>query len=166
MMINMSRKTKSKSSDKSETEVKAIQNYRVDTTATKEPTIDPNCQGILPDHCEELKLRSFSNNPESLFLEVKLLEDRYDFSISEFDKKFKYKVNNSQIENGDKYRIALEKKKTELEIEIEDLKSEINKSINFLNLQETSILTKIEEIYNKHEKNLLDKAFLMLGFDF
>jgi hypothetical protein len=129
-------------------------------------TNNEKCDEILPEHCEDLHLRAFTNNPADIFEEIRLLEDRYTYTISIMKEKMDKKVQDAQKEYGEKYRTGLETKKKSLLQKVADLKKEIEKAIIELNEQEKTIIQKIDEIYEAKAKSLFESALNAIDFAF
>ena len=91
----------------------------------------PKCEGIMPEHCDEIGQTTFTNDPADIFKEIKLLEDRYNYTISKMKEKMDKKVQDAQKEYGENYRTSLEGKKKQILQDVSELKKEIEKTLNY-----------------------------------
>jgi hypothetical protein len=125
-----------------------------------------SCQDISPEHCEELRHRKFTNEKKDIFLEVRSLEERYKFLISEARANNDAEIKKVRVHNSTMYRSALKNKEKELYFEISELKEEIEKNLNSLEVQERMILSEIDMIYKVNKAKLVDQALDILGLSF
>ena len=122
-----------------------------------------SCEGILPHHCEELKIRKFSNDPKHLFLEIKSLEDRYDYTIKTMREKMSAEIQAHKQAHLKDYRATLAEKKKEVNKEIKNLEDEVKKNMEVLVNHEIVILKEIERIYAENSSALVDETIRILG---
>ena len=134
-----------------------------DRTPQSDKLVD--CEGILPDHCEELKVRKFSNDPKHLFIEIKTLEDRYEYTLQKMRDKMATKVKLHQQTYLNKYRNTLSNKRKEINEEIKYLEAEVEKNLEALISQEITILKEIELIYKENSPELVEDVLKILEMD-
>ena len=127
---------------------------------------DLKCDDISEAQCKELRAMKFSNKPEDLFLEVRSLEERFQFEISKYSDYWTQQVEDAKIRNEEFFNKAIENRKKEILFEIEQVKKEIDVNMQRLEAQEKMILSQIDMIYNLNKEKLADKAIREIGFDF
>lgn len=124
------------------------------------------CRDISPEHCEELRDRKFTNNPEDVFLEVRALEEKYKFIIDEVRAKSEKEIEEKKEKLAKKYKVALKNKEKEIARDIDDMEEEIQKNLEALEIQEQMILSQIDLLYKTNKDQLIEDALEIIGFGF
>jgi hypothetical protein len=120
----------------------------------------------LPDQTIRRKSHLFSEKNQDLFLEIKNLEERYDFIITKTKDKSDKLIQDIQRENGEKYRNLLEEKKKIVEEKVRQIQQEIEAKLADVSKHHEEIIEEIKRVYQKSFKTLLDGAIMAFGFDF
>ena len=125
-----------------------------------------SCKDISPEQCEDLRSRTFSNNPKKIFLEVRTIEERYKYRIEKEKEEIKAEIDKTQKKYGQKYKKALENKYKEINFYKTELTEEMNKNLEMLSSQEHLTLSEIDMIYKLKSKSLINRGFEILGITF
>ncbi len=127
---------------------------------------DLKCKSLTPSQCEELRNMKFSNEPEDLFLEVRSLEERYQYEISKTEENWDKRIENEKEKDLSRYQKKVENRKKEIEYEIHRIKEAIETNITALETQENMILSQIDMTYKLNKDKLIEKALEIIKFNF
>ena len=125
-----------------------------------------SCKEITHEQCEDLRSRTFSNNPKKIFLEVRTIEERYKYRIDKEKEEINAEIEKTKEKYGKKYKKALENKYKEINFYKTELTEEMDKNLEMLASQEHLTLSEIEMIYNLKSKSLIPKGLEILGITF
>ncbi|MHA1520619.1 MAG: hypothetical protein ACTSRK_10600 [Promethearchaeota archaeon] len=144
---------------------------RFETTDTKDDEDhysdeELSCEDISPEHCEELRTRKFTNNPEDIFLEVRTLEEQFKHSIKKVQIAEHQKISDMEKKLTERYQKARINKNKEIARDIHDMESEIEKSIHDIKLHENMLLSQIDMVYKLNKPQLIEDELEILGLNF
>ena len=125
-----------------------------------------SCKDISQEQCEDLRSRTFSNDPKKIFLEVRTIEERYKYRIEKEKEEIKAELEEVKEKYGHKYKIALENKYKEIHFYETELTEEMDKNLEMLSSQEHMTLSEIDMIYKLKSKSLIPKGLKILGITF
>lgn len=125
-----------------------------------------SCKDISPEQCEDLRTRTFSNDPKKIFLEVRTIEERYKYRIDKEKEEINTEIEKAKEKYGLKYKKALENKYKEINFYKTELTEEMDKNLDMLSSQEHMTLSEIDMIYKLKSKSLIPRGLEILGITF
>lgn len=125
-----------------------------------------SCENISQNQCEELRNMDFSNKPNELFLEVRSLEERYQYEITSVEEELNEKIEKSKEDDKKRFNKVLKNREKEIQHKIEQIKEAIEENLQTLETQENMMIGQIEMIYKLHKEDFVEDVFKILGFDF
>ena len=125
-----------------------------------------SCKDISPEQCEDLRNRSFSNDPKKIFLEIRTIEERYKYMIDKEKEEIKAEIEEVKEKYGLKYKKALENKYKEINFYKTELIEEMDRNFEMLDSQQHMNLSEIDMIYKVKSKSLIPKGLKILGINF
>ncbi len=125
-----------------------------------------SCKDISSEQCEDLRNRTFSNDPKKIFLEVRTIEERYKYRIDKEKEEIRVEIEEAKEKYGLKYKKSLENKYKEINFYKNELTEEMDKNLQMLSSQEHMTLSEIDMIYKLKSKTLIPKGLEILGITF
>ena len=124
------------------------------------------CQDLSDEQCDELRSIKFTDKPAHLILPVQSLEERYNHEIRDAKLVWDKKIKAAQQKNLNRYKLALESKKKEIQYNIKLVITKIEENLEKLEAQERMILSQIDVIYGMNKEKLVDECLKIIDFDF
>lgn len=162
----MNRVGKSKNKNEKDDKIQSDNNIRISDACLKFTDEELSCKDISPEQCEELRSRTFSNDPKKIFLEVRTIEERYKYRIDKEKEEINAEIKEAKEKYGLKYKKALENKYKEINFYKIELTEEMDKNLEMLASQEHMTLSEIDMIYKIKSKSLIPKGLEILGITF
>ena len=156
------KKNKKKKSD----QIQNDKNIKTSDICLKFTDEELSCKDITPEQCEDLRSRTFSNDPKKIFLEVRTIEERYKYRIDKEKEAINAEIEKAKEKYGLKYKKALENKYKEIHFYETELTEEMDKNLKILSSQEHMTLSEIEMINKLKSKSLIPKGLEILGITF
>ena len=125
-----------------------------------------SCKDITPEQCEELRNKTFSNDPKKIYLEVRSIEERYKYTIEKEKDEINTEIEKTKEKYGLKYKKTLENKYKEINFYKDELIEEMDKNFEMLSSVENMNLSEIDMIYKIKSKSLIKKGLEILGITF
>ena len=141
-------------------------NIKINTISVKFTDEELSCKDISSEQCEELRIRTFSNDPKKIFLEVRTIEERYKYRIEKEKEKIKAEIDKTKEKYGLRYKNALENKYKEINFYKIELTEEMDKNLEMLSKSEHKSLSEIDMIYKIKSKSLIPRGLEILGIPF
>ena len=160
------RKSKKNKKNKKKDEIQKEKKIKASDISLKFTDEELSCKDITPEQCEDLRSRTFSNDPKKIFLEVRTIEERYKYRMEKENEEIKAEIEKIKEKYGLKYKKSLENKHKKIEFYEKELTEEMNKNMEMLSSQEHMTLSEIEMIYNVKSKSLIPKGLEILGIKF
>ena len=160
------RKSKKNKKNRSESHFKNDKILNLNKISLKFTDNELSCKDITSEQCEELRQRTFSNDPKKIFLEVRTIEERYKYMMEKEKKEIKAEIEKTKEKYGIKYKNALENKYKEINFYKTEITEEMNKNLEMLSSQEHMTLSEIDMIYKVKSKTLIKRGLEILGITF
>ncbi len=143
-----------------------VGNLLIDKNNCKFTDEELSCKDITPEQCENLRNKTFSNDPKQIFLEVRSIEERCKYSIEKEKEEIKEEIEEIKEKYGLKYKNALENKYKEINFYKTELTEEMAKNLEMLSSQEHLNLSEIDMVYKVKSKSLIQRGLEILGITF
>ena len=160
------RKSKKNKKDKQNDTTEKDNSIKASDICLKFTDEELSCKDISPEQCEDLRSRTFSNDPKKIFLEVRTIEERYKYRIEKEKEEIKAELEEVKEKYGLKYKMALENKYKEINFYETELTEEMDKNLKMLSNAEHKNLSEIDMIYKIKSKSLIPKGLEILGITF
>lgn len=108
----------------------------------------------------------FTENPADLFTEIKMLEQRHDYTLKTIREKLNKNIVEIQKSKGESYARALNTRKEEIETLIAKLEDKIHSNLKEMNKQAEAFISELEKEYKTKFKALIPDVIGFIGFDF
>ena len=160
------RKSKKNKMNKKNDKIQNDKNIKLTDICLKFTDEELSCKDISTEQCDDLRNRTFSNDPKKIFLEVRTIEERYKYRIDKEKEEIKAEIEEAKEKYGLKYKKALENKYKEINFYKTELTEEMDKNLEMLSSQEHMNLSEIDMIYKVKSKSLIQRGLEILGITF
>jgi len=164
--VNSVGKSKKDKKNKKNYKKEKDNNIKIEELSLKFTDEELSCKDITSEQCEDLRGRTFSNDPKKIFLEVRTIEERYKYRIDKEKEEINTEIEEAKEKFGLKYKKALENKYKEINFYKTELTEEMKKNLEMLSSQEHMTLSEIDMIYKLKSKSLIPKGLDILGITF
>ncbi len=160
------RNSKKNKMNKKNDKIQNDKNIKLTDICLKFTDEELSCKDISTEQCDDLRNRTFSNDPKKIFLEVRTIEERYKYRIDKEKEEIKAEIEEAKEKYGLKYKKALENKYKEINFYKTELTEEMDKNLEMLSSQEHMNLSEIDMIYKVKSKSLIQRGLEILGITF